>query len=109
MESSLTRRMDRKGEHRTLVPTNLHPASGNSIENYAQSRAQRGDARFRKERRPQIPAQAVLHHPVAFQQFAKSRVHTGGRVIDTEHRAGKFPSVSWLGEFSFHEGGSRFP
>lgn len=31
------------------------------------------------------------------------------RVIDTEHRAGKFPSVSWLGEFSFHEGGSRFP
>lgn len=79
------------------------------MENYAQSHAQRGDATFRKERRPQIPAQAVLHHPVAFQQFAKSRVHTGGRVIDTEHRAGKFPSVSWLGEFSFHEGGSRFP
>lgn len=53
-ECSLTWRTDRKGEHRTLVSTNLHPASGNSMELCSKP----GSKRRRdlpKGRRPQIP------------------------------------------------------
>lgn len=106
---SLTWRTDRKGEHRTLVPTNLHPASGNSME-LCSKPGSKGRRDLPKGRRPQIP---TPRHPPSSSCFpAICKVACAQRRPSYRHRtprAGKFPSVSCLGEFSFHEAGSRFP